>query len=41
MIAEGRQLAARYVKRQEKIVKLTKKLAEIDEAIQKKEQEEK
>ena len=37
---EGRQLTARYVKRQEKIVDLTKKIEEIDERTRKREQEE-
>lgn len=37
LIAEGRQLTARYVKRQEKIIELTKKLGELDENIRKKE----
>ena len=39
LIVEGRQLTARYVKRQEKIVELTKKIDEIDEKTRKREQE--
>ena len=39
-MVEGRQLTARYVKRQEKIVDLTKKIEEIDERTRKREQEE-
>lgn len=31
LIAEGRQLTARYVKRQEKILQMTKQLEELDE----------
>lgn len=39
LVAEGRQLTARYVKRQEQILKLNKKLEELEEQISKRRQE--
>lgn len=39
--AEGRQLTTRYVKRQEKIIEISKKIEQLEEKTRQKEQEEK